>query len=147
MNKTGKSRASLFLIELILAVLFFSLGSGICIRAFAQAALISRSSADLSFASSQVSSAASVIRYSEDPAAGISGYFPGAQTTDDTVYVYFDENRSLCEQDQAHYIMEIRISAMDSISSGHISMTDEEDQTIYELDIRYPSAVKEEDLS
>ena len=78
MNKTGKSRASLFLIELILAILFFSLGSAICVRIFTQAALISKSAADLSFASSQVSSAASVIRFSDDPAKCAESFFPGA---------------------------------------------------------------------
>ena len=58
MNRTARSQTSLFLIELILAILFFSLGSSICIRVFAQASLMSRSAADLSFASSQVSGAA-----------------------------------------------------------------------------------------
>ena len=62
MTRLKPARSSLFLIELIIAILFFSAGSAVCVRAFAQAHLMSQAASDLSSASAQVSSAASVIR-------------------------------------------------------------------------------------
>ena len=65
MTRLRHSRSSLFLIELIIAILFFSAGSAVCVRAFAQARLTSQAAADLSFASAQVSAAASAVRYTD----------------------------------------------------------------------------------
>lgn len=139
MNQTGKSRSSLFLIELILAVLFFSLGSSICIRAFSQAATVSRSSADLSFASSQVSSAASVIRYCEDPKVSASKFFPKAAPTENGFVVWYDANRKACEQEGAAYIMTVQVSVTDGFCNGQINMTDEDGNELYALEIYYPT--------
>lgn len=139
MNKRGKSRAGLFLIELILAIAFFALGSSICVRAFTQAALTSRSAADLSFASSQVSSAASVIRYSSDPYTSAGKYFPHSRSDGNRLYIYYDQDRQLCSEKDSVYTMTVEIQENTGICSSHIQMSGPEDSNIYELDIRYPS--------
>lgn len=144
MNRTGKSQASLFLIELILAVLFFSLGSSICIRVFAQASLISREAADLSFASSQVSSAAAVFRSSDDPAADAARFFSGAETEPDGFSVFYDESRTLCTEEQAVYTMTVTLSETDGMIHAHISMSGSDGEIIYKLDLNYPAAVSKE---
>ena len=54
----AKSKTSLFLIELILMVLFFSLSAAICMRVFADAQVTSRNSKNLSNAALNVQSAA-----------------------------------------------------------------------------------------
>ena len=76
MTRLRHSRSSLFLIELIIAILFFSAGSAVCVRAFAQARLMSQAAADLSFASAQVSAAASAVRYTDGSAASIAELSP-----------------------------------------------------------------------
>lgn len=147
MNKTEKSRASLFLIELILAILFFSLGSAICVRIFAQAALISRSAADLSFASSQVSSAASVIRFSDDPAKYAESFFPGARGDENSFTVFYDSDRTLCSEKNAVYIMEVVYSISDDFGTGYICMTGSEGEILYDLKLSYPVQYNEEAAS
>lgn len=147
MNQTEKSRSSLFLIELILAILFFSLGSAICIQAFSKAALISRSAADLSFASSQVSSAASVIRYAENPLADAQDFFPGAETEGSYIYVYYDADRQLCSKGDAVYTMTVSILSEDGFCRSSVVMTGEDDAVIYELETHYPAGTGEENLS
>lgn len=147
MNKIGKSRASLFLIELILAILFFSLGSAICIRIFTQAALVSRSAADLSFASSQVSSAASVIRSSDDPAQCVESFFPGARVDENSFSVFYDSDRTLCSEENAVYTMEIVYSISDDFGTGYICMTGSEGEILYDLELNYPVEYSEEAAS
>lgn len=147
MNKIGKSRASLFLIELILAILFFSLGSAICVRVFAQAALVSRSAADLSFASAQVSSAASVIRSFDDPAQCAESFFPGARTDKNAFSVFYDEDRTLCSEEDAAYTMNVTYNISDGFGTGYICMTGAEGDTLYDLEFSYPVENSEEAAS
>lgn len=147
MNQTEKSRASLFLIELIIAILFFSLGSAVCIQAFSKAALLSRSAADLSFASSQVSSAASVIRYSEDPLGDVQEFFPGARAQGEGFCVYYDADRQICSHENAVYTMKVSIRESNGFCRGSITMTGSDDEVIYELETHYPSSVGEENPS
>ena len=53
--------SSLFLLELILAVLFFSVASALCIQIFTKAHLMSQDARDLNFAVNEVSSMAEQI--------------------------------------------------------------------------------------
>lgn len=147
MNKTGKSRASLFLIELILAILFFSLGSAVCVRIFAQAALVSRSAADLSFASSQVSSAASVLRFSDDPAQCADSFFPGSRADESSFSVFYDSDRTLCSEEYAVYTMEVSYSISGGFGTGYICMTGSEGEVLYDLELSYPAEHSEEAAS
>lgn len=147
MNKKGNSRASLFLIELILAILFFSLGSAICIRVFAHAAMISKSAADLSFASSQVSSAASVIRFADDPAGDAESYFHGARAQEDSFSVFYDADRTLCGEEDAVYKMEVSYSVSNGFGTGYIFMTGSEGEILYDLELTYPVEYSKEAAS
>lgn len=144
MNRTEKSRSSLFLIELILAILFFALGSGICVQVFVRASLISKEAADLSFASSQASSAASVIRYSSDPGEYAETFFPGARTEDSGFCVFYDDSRQICTAEEAAYTMEVSVSESDGLCIGSITVTGSDNEVIYELETHYPAVTKEE---
>lgn len=147
MNKSGNSRSSLFLIELILAILFFSLGSAVCVRIFAHAAIISRSASDLSFASSQVSSAASVIRFSDDPAGNAASYFPGARAQEDSFSVFYDADHTLCNEEDAIYTMNVSYSVSDGFGTGYICMTGSKGEVLYDLELSYPVEYSEEAAS
>lgn len=50
MKRTSNSRSSLFLIELIIAILFFSLVSAVCLRAFARSHILTENARDLNAA-------------------------------------------------------------------------------------------------
>ena len=60
MKRKKQAGSSLFLMELILVLFFFLLTSAVCIRVFAKAYFISRSSLELSHAQSLCASAAEV---------------------------------------------------------------------------------------
>lgn len=55
MKRTPAKRSSLFLLELIIAILFFSLTSAVCVRVFVQAHLISRQTQEQNMALEKIS--------------------------------------------------------------------------------------------
>lgn len=153
MTRLRHSRSSLFLIELIIAILFFSAGSAVCVRAFAQARLTSQAAADLSFASAQVSAAASAVRYTDGSAASLAEYFPGAQALPpeetgadaQACAIWYDSDRQLCGSQEAAYTMTVRTAQSGSRTDASISMTGPDGEVIYELSLRYPTAPQKED--
>ena len=144
MTRLKHSRSSLFLIELIIAILFFSAGSAVCIRAFSQAWLMSREAADLSFASAQVSSAASAVRYTDGSAEALRAYFPETEALEEegdsrTCAVYYDEDRQPCSAAEASYILTIRTIQDGNRTDAFLSMAGPDGESIYELNLCFPS--------
>ena len=136
MNST---RSSLFLIELIIAILFFSLGSAVCVQAFVKAHTVSREARDLSFASSTVSSAASVVKYAGDGLTGFQAYFPEARQADDGGYaVWYDGGFAPCEPADAVYTLRVLPGMEENARTARVWMDGRDGQTVYELDLRYP---------
>ena len=130
MSIRNSSKSSLFLIELIIAILFFAIGSAVCVRAFVKAHDLSMRAKDLSFASAQASSAASVLEYTDGSFSSFSTYFPDAEERGDAFLVYYDADQSLCSGNDAIYTM--------------ISVAYTGKEPLYELPIRFlPSAKKE----
>ena len=74
-SKSGTRSSRLFLLEMMIAVLFFSLGSAVCIQAFVRAHTDSLRAQELAFSSSAVSSAANALRYGGQD---LGEYLPGA---------------------------------------------------------------------
>ena len=72
MKRKKQAGSSLFLMELILVLFFFLLTSAVCIRVFAKAYSISRSSLELSHAQSLCASAAEVFFFMSRPPFGTS---------------------------------------------------------------------------
>lgn len=138
MNHLRSSRSSLFLMELIIVILFFSIGSAVCIQGFVKAHLLSQSAQDLSFASSAVSSAASVIRYTDGSLQQLDDYFPNAEETEDGFSIYYNAEHALCEKKEASYILYIQTSQTAEEGRSHIWMTDKGDTVLYELQLQYP---------
>ena len=135
MNNT---RSSLFLIELIIAILFFSLGSAVCVQAFVKAHTVSMDAHDLSFASSTVSSAASVVKYTDGALDSVQAYFPGAFLDGNDIAVCYDDNHTPCTQEDAAYTLRIKTDSQVGAETARIWMDSRDGQLLYELDLRYP---------
>lgn len=138
MGTHNNTRSSLFLIELIIAILFFSLGSAVCVQAFVKAHTLTAQARDLSFASSTVSSAASVIKYTDGSLEQTRAYFPGAFTLDEDIAVCFDESFAPCGADAAAYTMLIHTDGPGLIHTADIRMDDRDGEKLYELFLSYP---------
>ena len=112
--------SSLFLLELILAVLFFSVASALCIQIFTKAHLMSQDARDLNFAVNEVSSMAE-------------------QMPDDSLQdaaAYYDSSYASCEKADAVYVLTVHYEPEDTLLKAHISMdTIADNRNIFTLDV------------
>lgn len=112
--------SSLFLLELILAVLFFSVASALCIQIFTKAHLMSQDARDLNFAVNEVSSMAE-------------------QMPDDSLQdtaAYYDSSYASCEKADAVYVLTVHYEPENTLLKAHISMdTVADNRNIYTLDV------------
>lgn len=112
--------SSLFLLELILAVLFFSVASALCIQIFTKAHLMSQDARDLNFAVNEISSMAE-------------------QMPDDSLQdaaAYYNSSYASCEKADAVYVLTVHYEPEDTLLKAHISMdTVADNRNIYTLDV------------
>ena len=143
--------SSLFLLELILAVLFFSVASALCIQIFTKAHLMSQDARDLNFAVNEVSSMAEQISAdtlhpdtaasSDDTAAssGDTASDPSTQISNDAWQddtAYYDSSYASCEKADAVYVLTVHYEPEDTLLKAHISMdTIANNRNIYTLDV------------
>ena len=143
--------SSLFLLELILAVLFFSVASALCIQIFTKAHLMSQDARDLNFAVNEVSSMAEQMSAgtlhsdtapsSDDTVAssGDTASDPSTQMPDDSLQdaaAYYDSSYASCEKADAVYVLTVHYEPEDTLLKAHISMdTVADNRYIYTLDV------------
>ena len=134
MSTRNSSKSSLFLIELIIAILFFSIGSAVCVRAFMKAHSLSTEAKDLSFASAQVSSMASVLKYTDRSYASIREHFPDAAKSGD---VFYDEEGTSCPEKDAVFTLHAETSEESGMIHAQIYMERAGADPLYELELRF----------
>ena len=136
--------SSLFLLELILAVLFFSVASALCIQIFTKAHLMIQDARDLNFAVNEVSSMAEQISAGtlhSDTAASSddTASDPSTQMPDDSLQdaaAYYDSGYASCEKADAVYVLTVHYEPEDTLMKAHISMdTIADNRNIYALDV------------
>ena len=136
--------SSLFLLELILAVLFFSVASALCIQIFTKAHLMSQDARNLNFAVNEVSSMAEQISagtlHSDTAASsGDTASDPSTQMPDDSLQdaaAYYDSSYASCEKADAVYVLTVHYEPEDTLLKAHISMdTVADHRNIYTLDV------------
>ena len=118
--------SSLFLLELILAVLFFSVASALCIQIFTKAHLMSQDARDLNFAVNEVSSMAEQISAGtlhSDTAASSddTASDPSTQMPDDSLQdaaAYYDSGYASCEKADAVYVLTVHYEPENTLSEG-----------------------------
>lgn len=136
--------SSLFLLELILAVLFFSVASALCIQIFTKAHLMSQDARDLNFAVNEISSMAEQISAGtlhSDTAASSddTASDPSTQMPDDSLQdaaAYYDSGYASCEKADAVYVLTVHYEPENTLLKAHISMdTIADNRNIYTLDV------------
>lgn len=110
------SRAGIFLMEIMLAILFFSLASALCLQMFVKSRQISKDAANLTQASAHVQNAAELIKHATADASSNAknAFFPDCllteysrmETLPDKTRICFDENWNHCAEENGFYCME-----------------------------------------
>lgn len=95
-KKRGSTRSGLFLTELIIAILFFSLASAICTQLFVKAYSISNKSRNLSVAINQIQAVAESFKASDGSFEGlheiIGGSIGNSPETENAIVLLFDSD-------------------------------------------------------
>ena len=147
MRHKTNTRSSLFLMELIIAILFFSLASAVCLHMFAKSHQLSTDASAGNQAVNQTVNVAELIRYDlQNDTRTLSDTYPEADILYSVVsnaadvyngsVIYFDKSWETCSADLAEY--RLVIQAQDSSATLRkyvLSMYSLSDATdcIYEL--------------
>ena len=117
-------RSNLFLMEVILAILFFSIASAVCIRLFAQAHIQSEQAAALNQSVLAASGAAEALEICDGTPDSLTAVFPGSQAEGDTLHVYYDGSWSCCAAADAAWQMDIVLSRDGRLLRGEITVSE-----------------------
>ncbi len=156
-----KSRArssSLFLIELILAILFFSVASAVCVQLFVKSHLLSTDSNALNHAVNECANVAEIIASAsgaDDALDKLEAVYPDvshAETApnsqddffDTTVFVFYDDEFAACKEgEEAEYFLAIHLTEEQNMLQALMQVTKTKNpqdleradkQIIYELE-------------
>ena len=123
----GKSRTSLFLMEMIIAVFFFAVTSAICAQVFAKAHLVSAHTSELNQAVFHTENIAETFRSANGSFNGPSAFF-------------YDENWQECPEETAVYRISVRTADETTVKKIRISVFRQiSDEIIYSVDAcKYP---------
>lgn len=151
MTRHNQQQSRLFLLEITLAILFFSLASAVCLRCFAKSHILSTQAAELNQAVSQSENIAELLRslpendrkdaqkisnvlQLEYPAVNFSAAdtatdmdtdidteIDSAQKSWGSWSLYFDSGWNSCQQAQAVYQIQIQAFCEDSVILFHLN--------------------------
>lgn len=127
MRQKSNTRSGLFLMELIIAILFFSLAGAVCLRMFAKSHELSIGADALNHAVNKASDMAEVVRYelihsSEAPAP------------EQAVYYTEDWNTCEAEASDAAYVLTVTLSdTSEHLVTGSITVRKTDGASVYEL--------------
>lgn len=102
MSIRKKSRSGVFLIEIMLAILFFALASSVCLRFFAESRQLSADAADLNSAVAASITVSEAFQGSDTPEAAAEAVkisFDNAEVSAAHGEIYLDEDGLLLEYD------------------------------------------------
>lgn len=144
MNSNPRAKSSsLFLLELILAILFFSVASAICVQIFVKSHLLNMQAQSLNMAVTECAGIAELMTGPKD--AGdilrlVRNLYPEAVIGEDgsSVNIYYDREMLSCAIDTGAYCMSVVFVTEGSMLTAHIRMLDlQQDTCIYELSVHH----------
>lgn len=131
MYRKPAKRSSFFLLELIIAILFFSLASAVCVRFFIKSHTMSQNTRELNMSINEVSGCAELFLAMED--------FPSHSSK------YMDDGWNICNKKNAVYILQSTVQDDGAYQDGTFAVIKAQDDTeIYRLDVRRYIADRQE---
>ena len=135
------SKSHLFLMELIIAILFFALSSTVCIQLFIKSYTLNKNTVNQNqavihaqnLAESYLACNGSVVEI----ANVLSSFHP--ELAQNTIAIYFDSDWQVCDKANALYTAQLLThnASEDGLISANIQIFDKNNSTIYELNISH----------
>ena len=140
-NTTKAHSSSLFLLELTIAIVIFSLASGVSLQFFAKAHLWNKEAKAITFFSGECSLAAEITKVSssrEELHASLLTVYPEGKATNDGLILYFDEAFLPSHEEKARFTYYINYDIKGNFLNCDMKVIDlHSDLAIYELDYRH----------
>lgn len=146
--KQRNHSGSLFLLEIILNILLFSVLLTICLQFIMKAHHLTKDTSDLHRAVTACTNVANLFEAGDGSCKNIADYYKYSKSTQNQVTIYFDKNFSECDSKEAVFTITISGKhAMSSLSFADIICMRGE-QTLYELEASHlkqltPESIKE----
>lgn len=118
MRNSDKSKTSLFLMELIITILFFSICSGICMQLFVRSHLISKQTWELNKAVEKAQGFAEVMRGTDGTIEEMLEVYPdGVRGGEAYFSVFYDSDFLPCEYTEAEYAADVTLEPNGAIQN------------------------------
>lgn len=130
-RKNRARSSSLFLMELILAILFFSITSAVCVQFFVKSHLLSQDSQILAYAVNECSAVAEVCSTSDSSEEALNmliKLYPDAEEehAKGTVTVFYTDGFEPCSTDDGVYTLKVLLTEKDTMLNADISFEGKE---------------------
>ena len=121
MNKHPKSKSSLFLMELIITILFFSIAGAVCVQFFVKAHTFGQKTKELNHAVAAAQGFAEVMRGTDGSIDSILAVYPNAVLGNETFFeVYYDDAFQPCTPEDAVYVSDVTLLPNGAIQNMEI---------------------------
>ena len=127
--------SSLFLFELMIALLFFILAATICIRLFVKSHTLEMINQERNHAVSNAITVAEMIRSTENPLPFLQKEYPLGSCNNSGYIVYYDSTWTPCSASVGVYFMELQLKIQDDFLLGFIDLY-KSDHILYSLTIK-----------
>lgn len=134
MKRPLPKRSNLFLMEMILAILFFSLASAVCMQLFVKARVLSEKTSAQNHSMVLAKSAASAFEAGDGTLESLQENYPKSLLEDSRLRIYYDEDWKLCTEKEKTYEMCITIEARDgNLTTAIIAVKGSDDAELFRL--------------
>lgn len=125
MKRKTSRRSSLFLLELIIAILFFCICAAVCVRFFVKAHTVSQDTKDLDMAVNQAATFAELFRSNDDLLAQLKAQCPDGVLSDNgsAFTLYYDKDWTPCKESSKTFSLAISINEKISLETAEFSVS------------------------
>ncbi len=109
------SRSSIFLMEIMIAILFFSLVSAVCLQIFVRSHSLSRETSSLNMSVSLCSSVAEIIKSAEDPGDAmetLKDEYPLSSIDNNMALLTYSKDWEPCGEEDADRMYQVLVTCM-----------------------------------
>lgn len=134
MKRTLPKRSNLFLMEMIIAILFFALASAVCMQFFAKSKILSMETSAKNHAMIIAKSAASSFESGDGSLTSLQTDYSHSTLEDSLLTVYYDNDWKTCSKKDARYDMQITTDVKSSrLVLGTITIHDSDSSELFQL--------------
>lgn len=132
-NLKSRSKSSLFLMELIIVLMFFSLCAATCMQIFANAKVKTDYSRDLTNAAFTAESAAEVYKACGGDLEETASKLGGTADSDGRLVLYYNSDWETAAKADAAFVMTVTETETGSIEKAFIEIENAEGENIFDI--------------